>query len=98
MRLLKKNDLLSVINNLVVDLPAPTNLNFLWNFGSLLGLTLGSQLLTGIFLVMHYTPNIDLAFLSIEHIVRDVFGGWTLRYLHANGAGFFFYFSLYSYW
>jgi ubiquinol-cytochrome c reductase cytochrome b subunit len=75
MRLFKRNDLLSVVNGLLVDLPAPSNLNFLWNFGSLLGLTLVSQLLTGIFLVMRYTPNIDLAFLSIERICRDVFGG-----------------------
>lgn len=90
MRILKKNDLLSLVNGLIIDLPSPSNLNFLWNFGSLLGLTLISQLLTGIFLVMHYTPNIDLAFLSIEHIVRDVNNGWILRYLHANGAGWFF--------
>lgn len=90
MRSLKRNDLLAVINGLVIDLPAPSNLNFLWNIGSLLAITLVSQLLTGIFLVMHYTPNIDLAFLSVEHICRDVNNGWTLRYLHANGAGFFF--------
>jgi len=82
--------LLSVINNLAVDLPAPTNLNFLWNFGSLLAITLLSQLLTGIFLVMHYVPNIDLAFLSVERLIRDVNNGWIIRYTHANGAGFFF--------
>lgn len=90
MRLLKKNDLLSVVNSMVIDLPTPSNLNYLWNFGVLLALTLGSQLLTGIFLVMHYTPNIDLAFLSVERICRDVQNGWVVRYLHANGAGFFF--------
>jgi len=90
MRTFKKHDLLSVVNGLIIDLPTPSNLNFLWNFGSLLGLTLGSQLLTGIFLVMHYTPNVDLAFLSVEHICRDVNNGWILRYLHANGAGWFF--------
>lgn len=75
MRSLKRNDLLAVINGLVIDLPAPSNLNFLWNIGSLLAITLVSQLLTGIFLVMHYTPNIDLAFLSVEHICRDVNNG-----------------------
>ena len=90
MRFLKKTDLLTIINGLVMDLSAPINLNYLWNFGSLLGLTLLIQLLTGIFLVMHYVPSIDLAFLSIEHIVRDVNRGWFLRYLRANGAGFFF--------
>jgi len=90
MRLWKKNDILNVINSMIVDLPTPSNLNYLWNFGVLLALTLGSQLLTGIFLVMHYTPSIDLAFLSVEHICRDVQNGWVIRYLHANGAGFFF--------
>jgi len=65
MKFFKKLDLLSVINGLVVDLAAPINLNYLWNFGSLLGSTLLIQLLTGIFLVMHYLPSIDLAFLSI---------------------------------
>lgn len=90
MKISKKWDLLNIINNLLVDLAAPINLNYLWNFGSLLGFTLFVQLTTGIFLVMRYVPNIDLAFLSIEHIVRDVSNGWVLRYLHANGAGFFF--------
>lgn len=90
MRYLKRNDLLHILNNLLIDLAAPINLNYLWNFGSLLGFTLVIQLLTGIFLVMHYIPNIELAFLSIEHICRDINNGWILRYLHANAAGFFF--------
>jgi len=90
MKTFKKVDLLQILNGLVIDLAAPINLNYLWNFGSLLGVTLTVQLLTGIFLVMHYLPSIDLAFLSIEHICRDVNNGWFLRYLHANGAGFFF--------
>lgn len=90
MRLLKKNELLNVLNGLLVDLAAPINLNYLWNIGSLLGVTLLIQLTTGIFLVMRYVPSIDLAFLSVEHICRDVNNGWFLRYVHANGAGFFF--------
>jgi ubiquinol-cytochrome c reductase cytochrome b subunit len=63
----------------------------MWNFGSMAGLFLVIQILTGIFLAMHYTPHIDLAFLSVEHIMRDVNHGWLIRYLHANGASFFFF-------
>lgn len=90
MKFWKKNDLLKIINDLIVDLAAPINLNYFWNLGSLLGITLIIQLLTGIFLVMHYLPSIDRAFLSVEHLIRDVNNGWFLRYLRANGAGFFF--------
>lgn len=90
MTFLKKNFFLSFINNLVIDHPTPSNISYLWNFGSLAGVSLVLQILTGLFLAMHYIPNIDLAFLSIEHIVRDVNYGWLLRYLHANGASFFF--------
>ncbi|TIA94541.1 hypothetical protein E3P88_04176 [Wallemia ichthyophaga] len=64
----------------------------MWNFGSLLATCLGLQLVTGIILAMHYTPNVDLAFISVEHIMRDVNYGWLLRYMHANGASFFFIF------
>jgi len=90
MRILKQNTLLSIVNGMVVDLPTPSNLNYLWGFGSLLGLILGIQLGSGIFLAMHYTANVDLAFISVEHIMRDVNFGWLLRYIHANGASFFF--------
>ena len=90
MRALKTHPLLSVINNLVVDLPSPTNLSYLWGFGSLLGMTLVIQLATGVFLAMHYTASIETAFISVEHIMRDVNSGWLLRYLHANGASLFF--------
>jgi ubiquinol-cytochrome c reductase cytochrome b subunit len=62
----------------------------MWNFGSLLATCLGLQIVTGVILAMHYTPNVDLAFVSVEHIMRDVNYGWLLRYLHANGASFFF--------
>lgn len=90
MRILKNNPILSIVNDMLVDLPAPSNLNYLWGFGSLLGLILGIQIGSGIFLAMHYTPHIDLAFISVEHIMRDVNFGWLLRYIHANGASFFF--------
>lgn len=92
MRLLKSNRLLSLINSYIVDSPQPLNLSYLWNFGSLLATCLGLQIVTGIILAMHYTPNVELAFISVEHIMRDVNYGWLIRYLHANGASFFFIF------
>jgi len=98
MKLLKKNPILSLFNEFAVDSPLPSNINYLYGFGSLLALVLGLQILTGVFLAMHYTPNIDYAFNSIEHICRDVNYGWLLRYAHSNGASFFFYMCLYSYW
>jgi len=87
---LGKNKLFEVFNMLLIDYPVPTNLNFFWNFGILAGLTLVVQLLTGIFVAMHYTPHVDLAFNSVEHIMRDVNNGWLIRYMHANGASMFF--------
>src|SRR3546814_14416710 len=69
--------------------PTPKNLNYWWNFGSLAGLCLVIQIVTGIVLVMHYTPHISMAFDSVEHIMRDVNYGWLLRYMHANGASMF---------
>nr|AJD85507.1 cytochrome b [Uvarovites inflatus] len=82
--------LLKIANNALVDLPAPVNISAWWNFGSLLGLCLMIQIATGLFLAMHYTANVDLAFSSVAHICRDVNYGWLLRTLHANGASFFF--------
>ena len=76
----------------MVDSPQPASLSYMWNFGSLLGVCLIIQIITGITLAMHYTPNIDLAFVSVEHIMRDVHYGWLIRYLHANVASFFFIF------
>ena len=73
-----------------VAYPAPKNLNYFWNFGSLAGITLMLQIITGIVLAMHYTPNVANAFESVEHIMRDVNYGWFLRYAHANGASMFF--------
>nr|YP_009155367.1 cytochrome b [Rhacophorus dennysi]AIU99189.1 cytochrome b [Rhacophorus dennysi] len=86
----KSHPILKIINNAFIDLPTPTNLSSLWNFGSLLGVCLIVQILTGLFLAMHYTADTSLAFSSIAHICRDVNYGWLLRNLHANGASFFF--------
>lgn len=82
MRLLKSNVLLRLLNSYLVDSPQPANISYLWNFGSLLGFCLILQILTGVFLAMHYTPNVDMAFSSVEHIMRDVSAGWALRYTH----------------
>nr|AST14999.1 cytochrome b [Lema sp. EMHAU-15083113] len=86
----KTHQLFKIINNSLIDLPSPTNITSMWNFGSLLGLCLMTQILTGLFLTMHYCPNTNLAFDSISHIMRDVNYGWLIRILHANGASFFF--------
>uniref|UniRef100_A0AAU6PC06 Cytochrome b n=1 Tax=Funkikonia zheana TaxID=3133676 RepID=A0AAU6PC06_9HEMI len=86
----KSNSLLSIFNSSLVDLPTPLNLSYWWNFGSILGLCLIIQLVTGIFLSMHYNSSVDLAFYSISHIVRDVNYGWLIRTLHSNGASMFF--------
>jgi len=79
-----------IIKEHLIDYPTPINLHYFWSFGSLAGLFLVIQILTGIFLAMHYTPHVLYAFLSVEHIMRDVNYGWLLRYIHANGASFFF--------
>ncbi len=81
---------LRLVNDSFVDYPTPKNLNYWWTFGAILSLCLGIQIITGIILAMHYTPNVDLAFASVEHIMRDVNYGWLLRYIHANGASMFF--------
>nr|YP_009555382.1 cytochrome b [Triodia sylvina]AZU95919.1 cytochrome b [Triodia sylvina] len=86
----KIHPIIKIINNSLIDLPTPSNISSLWNFGSLLGLCLIIQIITGLFLTMHYSANIDLAFYSINHICRDVNYGWLIRTLHANGASFFF--------
>nr|YP_010191526.1 cytochrome b [Puliciphora borinquenensis]QZL38261.1 cytochrome b [Puliciphora borinquenensis] len=82
--------LMKIANNALVDLPAPINISTWWNFGSLLGICLIIQILTGLFLAMHYTADISTAFNSVAHICRDVNYGWFIRTLHANGASFFF--------
>nr|UUL71585.1 cytochrome b [Aromia bungii] len=90
MSIRKESPLIKIINNSLVDLPTPSNISAMWNFGSLLGMCLAIQILTGVFLAMHYCPNVELAFNSVAHICRDVNYGWLLRTLHANGASFFF--------
>nr|AMH85680.1 cytochrome b [Hemilucilia sp. ACMJ-2016] len=85
-----KHPLFSIANSALVDLPAPINISAWWNFGSLLFLCLMIQILTGLFLAMHYTADVNLAFNSVNHICRDVNYGWLLRTMHANGASFFF--------
>nr|AKU61258.1 cytochrome b [Lasiurus varius] len=86
----KSHPLAKIINSSFIDLPAPSNISSWWNFGSLLGVCLGLQILTGLFLAMHYTADIETAFNSVSHICRNVNYGWLLRYLHANGASMFF--------
>ena len=92
MRNFKSQVLLRLVNSYVIDSPQPANISYLWNFGSLLGTCLILQILTGIFLAMHYQPHVDFAFNSVEHIMRDVNNGWAVRYTHANVASFFFIF------
>nr|AJD22660.1 cytochrome b [Balaenoptera ricei] len=86
----KTHPLMKIVNDAFVDLPTPSNISSWWNFGSLLGLCLITQILTGLFLAMHYTPDTTTAFSSVAHICRDVNYGWIIRYLHANGASMFF--------
>nr|AAF29905.1 cytochrome b [Microtus longicaudus] len=86
----KKHPLIKIINHSFIDLPTPSNISSWWNFGSLLGLCLMIQILTGLFLAMHYTSDTATAFSSVAHICRDVNYGWLIRYMHANGASMFF--------
>nr|UZC29640.1 cytochrome b [Microtus richardsoni] len=86
----KKHPLIKIINHSFIDLPTPSNISSWWNFGSLLGLCLIMQILTGLFLAMHYTSDTATAFSSVAHICRDVNYGWLIRYMHANGASMFF--------
>lgn len=89
-RRLKANPITNLVYHTVFLYPVPVNINYLWNFGVLALITLVIQILSGIFLAMHYIPNADLAFNSVEHIMRDVNTGWLVRYIHANGASMFF--------
>nr|BCD58502.1 cytochrome b [Hynobius dunni] len=86
----KTHPLIKIINGSFVDLPTPSNISSLWNFGSLLGMCLIAQIITGLFLAMHYTADTSSAFSSVAHICRDVNYGWLMRNIHANGASFFF--------
>lgn len=86
----KRQPYISLVNSYLIDSPQPSTLNYWYNLGSLLGLCLVIQIASGIFLAMHYSSHIELAFDSVEHIMRDVNLGWLIRYIHANGASFFF--------
>lgn len=83
---------IKIINNALVDLPRPNNISIWWNYGSLLGLCLVIQIITGLFLSIHYCPNVSLAFASVIHITNNVNYGWLIRYIHANSASLFFLF------
>nr|YP_009138366.1 cytochrome b [Leiopelma hochstetteri]AII41080.1 cytochrome b [Leiopelma hochstetteri] len=86
----KTHPLIKIVNNSFIDLPSPSNISVWWNFGSLLGVCLIAQILTGLFLAMHYTADTSMAFSSVTHICRDVNYGWLIRNIHANGASLFF--------
>nr|ANK58479.1 cytochrome b [Calandrella cinerea williamsi] len=86
----KNHPLLKIVNDALIDLPTPSNISSWWNFGSLLGICLTTQIITGLLLAMHYTADTSLAFASVAHICRNVQFGWLIRNLHANGASFFF--------
>ena len=89
MRIFKSHPLLKMVNSYVIDSPQPSNLSYLWNFGSLLAFCLIIQIATGVTLAMHYNPSVLEAFNSVEHIMRDVNNGWLIRYLHSNTASAF---------
>jgi len=86
----KKKSLFKIINNHLIDYPSPINVSYFWSVGSLAGVCLVIQIITGVFLAMHYTPHVLYAFSSVEHIMRDVNNGWLIRYIHANGASMMF--------
>ena len=90
MRVIKSHSLLKLINAYLIDASQPSNISYLWNFGSLLAVCLIIQIVTGVTLAMHYSPNVTEAFNSVEHIMRDVNNGWLIRYLHSNTASAFF--------
>lgn len=91
MRIFKSHPLLKLVNSYLIDAPQPSNLSYLWNFGSLLTVCLVIQIITGVTLAMHYNPSVLEAFNSVEHIMRDVNNGWLIRYLHSNTASAFFF-------
>jgi ubiquinol-cytochrome c reductase cytochrome b subunit len=91
MRYIKSNALLKLVNSYLIDHSQPSNISYLWNFGSLLAVCLGIQIVTGVTLAMHYNANVLEAFNTVEHIMRDVNNGWLVRYLHSNTASAFFF-------
>jgi ubiquinol-cytochrome c reductase cytochrome b subunit len=91
MRIFKSHPFLKMVNSYIIDSPQPSNISYLWNFGSLLAFCLIIQIVTGVTLAMHYNPSVLEAFNSVEHIMRDVNNGWLIRYLHSNTASAFFF-------
>ena len=89
MRPIKTGLITPLVNSYFIDSPLPSNISYMWNFGSLLGVCLMIQIITGVTLAMHYTCHVDMAFASVEHIMRNVNAGWIIRYGHANGATMF---------
>jgi ubiquinol-cytochrome c reductase cytochrome b subunit len=89
LKLMRTKGTLNLLMNHLVYYPTPINIHLAWNFGFLSGIFLGIQILSGILLAMHYTPHVEYAFSSVEHIMRDVNDGWLIRYMHSNGASFF---------
>jgi len=90
MRIKNRNPIIQLVYDSLFAYPAPINLTYSWNFGIFALVCLAVQIITGLALAMHFTANIDLAFLEVEHIMRDVNYGFLLRYIHANGASMFF--------
>nr|AIR93284.1 cytochrome b [Pomatorhinus ruficollis] len=90
LNLRKNHPLMKIVNDSLIDLPTPSNISSWWNFGSLLGICLITQIITGLLLATHYTADTSLAFNSVAHMCRDVQFGWLIRNIHANGASFFF--------
>nr|AHF21598.1 cytochrome b [Allothyrus sp. LamingtonNP-QMS95173] len=90
MMIRKKHPILKVINSTLIDLPTPSNISYMWNMGSMLGLCLMIQIITGLFLAMHFSADVNIAFSNASHISRDVNNGWLIRSIHANGASLFF--------
>nr|YP_010297280.1 cytochrome b [Lamennaisia nobilis]UML36896.1 cytochrome b [Lamennaisia sp.] len=88
--LMKSNQIFKMINSMIVILPTPMNISIMWNLGSILGLCLLIQIISGLFLSFHYCPNINLAFNSIIHIMQNINNGWLIRLIHLNGASLFF--------
>ena len=86
----KRLPIFSMLHHTAYDYPTPKNLSYWWNFGSLAGFTLVVMILSGLFLAMNYIADTEIAFLSVERIMRDVNYGWLIRYIHSNGASMFF--------
>lgn len=88
--MIRRNVIVEMVRGFLVELPRPGSISYIWNFGSILAFCLGVQIITGLFLSFHYRAHVDISFLSLIHIARDVNYGWLIHFLHANGASLFF--------